>query len=172
MSDERINSITASNYSITLKLSYYGIKIRLKFNGSWLKLDKVTYNHRTVVNIYDVYEINKNYNISIYSTLENRLFGAVSLNKNTDIDKYENSGYGIGSDRKGTFSFDNGVGRNVIIFGVDMSSSPHIDNKKKDTLILDKAPTQGLEHTLTAEKMYSINFTENKKKFCLGLHYN
>ena len=43
---------------------------------------------------------------------------------------------------------------------------------KKDILILGKGPTQGLEHTLTAEKMYSINFTVNKKKFCLSLHYN
>ena len=51
-----------------------------------------------------------------------------------------------------------------------MSSSPHNDNKKKDILILRKAPAQGLEHTLTAEKLYSINFTENNKKFCL--HYN
>ena len=53
-----------------------------------------------------------------------------------------------------------------------MSSSVHIDNMKKDILVLGKAPTQGLEHTLTAEKMYSINFTLTKKKFCLRLHYN
>ena len=53
-----------------------------------------------------------------------------------------------------------------------MSSSAHIDNKKKDILVLGKGPTQGLEHTLTAEKMYSINFTEKNKKFCLSLHYN
>ena len=53
-----------------------------------------------------------------------------------------------------------------------MSSSAHIDNKKKDILVLRKGPTQGLEHTLTAEKMYSINFTEKNKKFCLSLHYN
>ena len=53
-----------------------------------------------------------------------------------------------------------------------MSFSAHIDNKKKDILILGKGPTQGLEHTLTAEKMYSINFTVTKKKFCLSLHYN
>ena len=32
--------------------------------------------------------------------------------------------------------------------------------------------TQGLEHTLSAEKIYSINFTLNNKKFCLSLHYN
>ena len=59
----------------------------------------------------------------------------------------------------------------MIIFGVDISSSPHIDKKKK-ILILGKGPTQGLEHTLTAGKMYSINFTENNKKFCLSLHCN
>ena len=53
-----------------------------------------------------------------------------------------------------------------------MSFSAHIDNKKKDTLVLGIDPTQGLEHTLTAEKMYSINFTVTKKKFCLSLHYN
>ena len=53
-----------------------------------------------------------------------------------------------------------------------MSSSTKIDNRKKDILILGKGPTQGLEHTLSAEKMYSINFTEKNKKFCLSLHYN
>ena len=53
-----------------------------------------------------------------------------------------------------------------------MSSYIHIDNNKKDILILGKGPTQGLEHTLTAEKMYTINFTVTKKKFCLSLHYN
>ena len=44
--------------------------------------------------------------------------------------------------------------------------------RKKDILILGKGPTQVLEHTLTAEKMYSINFTEDNKKFSLSLHYN
>ena len=53
-----------------------------------------------------------------------------------------------------------------------MSSSVHVDNKKKDILILGKGPTQGLEHTPTAEKLYSINFTEHNKKFSLRLHYN
>ena len=53
-----------------------------------------------------------------------------------------------------------------------MSSSAHIDNKGKNILILGIGPTQGLEHTLTAEKMYSINFTVTNKNFCLSLHYN
>ena len=123
-----------------------------------------------MVNIYIVYEINRNHNISSYPTLENRLFGAVSLTKHADFDKYKYSGYGIGFDRKGKFSFGNGFGKNVIIFGVDMSSSPHIGNKRRDILTLSEGPTHWLEHTLTSEKKYSINFTENNKKICLSLH--
>ena len=53
-----------------------------------------------------------------------------------------------------------------------MSSSTHVYNKKKDILILGKVTTQGLEHTLTAEKSYSISFTKENTKFCLSLHYN
>ena len=54
-----------------------------------------------------------------------------------------------------------------------MSYSVHVDNKKKDILILGEGPTQGLDGaTLTAEKKYSINFRENNKKFCLSLHYD
>ena len=54
-----------------------------------------------------------------------------------------------------------------------MAFSVHVDNKKKDDLILGEGPTQGLDGTtLTAEKLYSINFTKNNKKFCFSLHYN
>ena len=53
-----------------------------------------------------------------------------------------------------------------------MSSSIHIDDKEKDILVLGSGPTQGLEHTLTIEKMYSINFIVTKNEFCLSLHYN
>ena len=53
-----------------------------------------------------------------------------------------------------------------------MSFSAHLDNKKKNILILGKGPTQRLEHTLTTEKIYSINFTVTRKKFCLSLHCN
>ena len=64
------------------------------------------------------------------------------------------------------------LGKNVIIFEVGMSSSSRIDNKQNHLLILGKGFTQGLEHTLTAEKLYSINSTKHNKKFCLSLHYN
>ena len=71
------------------------------------------------------------------------------------------------------FSFPGGgFSQNILIFGVDISSSAHIDNKKKDILVLGKGPTHRLEHTSTEEKMYSINFTITRKKFCLSLHYN
>ena len=64
------------------------------------------------------------------------------------------------------------MGRNVIIFGADMSKSVHID-KGKDTLILGEGSTQGLnDTTLTAEAKYPINFTQSGKTFVLSLHYN
>ena len=53
-----------------------------------------------------------------------------------------------------------------------MNSSTKIDNRKKDILILGKRPTQGLEHTFSAKKLYSINFTKKNIKFCLSLHCN
>ena len=115
-----------------------------------MKQDNVTFNHEKIVYIYIDYDISKSINISDYSTHENRLFGVISLPKNADIDKNGYSEYGIGFDRQGRFSFpDTGLGRNLIIFGVDMSLSTKTDNKKKDISILDKGPTQGLEDTLS-----------------------
>ena len=144
LSDQRINSIRMSNHSITSNLDYYGIKTRVEFNGNCLKQNSVTFNHKKVVNIDTVYEISKSINISDYPTLENCIFGEVTLTKNADIDKYKYSGHRIGFDRHGSFSFTGtGLGRNVIIFGVDMSSSTKIDNRKKDILIFGKGPTQG-----------------------------
>ena len=65
------------------------------------------------------------------------------------------------------------MGRNVIIFGGDLSLSVHIDNKGTDILILGEGPTQGLDDTtLTAEAKYPINFTQSGKSFVLSLHYN
>ena len=65
------------------------------------------------------------------------------------------------------------MGKNVIIFGTDMSSSVHIDNKNKDISILREGPSQGLDDTtLTAEAIYPINFTQPNKRFALSLHCN
>ena len=163
LSAEKLDSITASNCKITPELSFYGTKTKVEFNGSCLKQDKVTYNHGTIVNIYIVYEIDQNYSISSYPTLENCLFGVVSLTKNADIDKYKCSGYGIGFDRHGEFSFGNGLGRNCIIFGANLSSSSHDNNKKNNILVLGKDFVQGIAGTtIYAEKLYKIYFTEKK----------
>ena len=151
-------------------IDYVDDKIKLKFNGSWLKQPKISYTQEIVVNIYIVYETGASGSNNSDPTLKNCLIGAVTLTKNADIDKYGYSGYGSGFDRRSSFSFPGGgFGQNVLIFGADMSSSAHINNKKKDILVLGNGPTQGFENTLTAEKMYSLNFTEKKKKFCLSL---
>ena len=174
LSDETSKPPSTFDNSITPSINYINNidKLKVQFTGSCLKQDKVTFNHGKVVNIYTVYELGASSSGNSNPTI-NCLFGAVTLTKNANIDKYRYSGYGIGFDRRSSFSFPGGgFGQNVLIFGVDMSSSAHIDNKKKDILVLGKGPTQGLEHTLTAEKMYSINFTMTKKKFCLSLHYN
>ena len=60
------------------------------------------------------------------------------------------SGSGIGFDRRRGGFPGGGFGQNVLPFGVDMSSSSHIDNKKKSILVLGKEPTQRLENTLAA----------------------
>ena len=89
----------------------------------------------------------------------------VRVTKNTDPGKYKYTGYDIGFDSSGEYSSPDGsVGKNVIGFGVDMSSSVDIDNKGKDILIHDKGPTQELDGTtFTVEPLYSINFTQSAK---------
>ena len=101
------------------------------------------------------------------------MFGAVSLTKNADIDKYKYSVYGIGFDRHGEFSFGNGLGKNCLIFGAYLSSSSHANNKRNNILVLGKDFVKGINGTtIYAEKLYKINFTEKNKNFCLSLHYN
>ena len=135
LSDESIKPPPTSDNSLTPLIDYYGYNIRVKFNGSILRQPKVWYTHEKAVNIYIVYKLPGSSSDSDDPTLKNCLFGAVTLTKNGDINKYGYSGYGIGFDRKSSFSFPGGGFRqNVIIFGVDMSSSAHVDNKKKDIL--------------------------------------
>ena len=106
-------------------------KIRIKLNGSFLNWFPPTILHGDIVNIYIVHEITSDYKDINYPTLENCLFGSVKLTKNADIDKYGYFGYGIGFGRQLSFSIDNETGGNVLIFGVDMSPSTKIDNRKK-----------------------------------------
>ena len=138
-SDESIKSPSAPHNFLNPSLNYLDVKTRVRFSGSCIKQDTITYTHGKIVNIYTVYEINKNDNTSSHPILKICFFGAVSLTKNADIDKYKCYGYGIRFNRHGYFPHPSGgTGRNVIIFGVDMSSSTKIDNRKKDILLLRK----------------------------------
>ena len=138
LSDETIKPPATSDNSLNPKVSYYGTKARLEFRGSCLKQDKSTFNHGKIVNIYIVYELDKTY-VKTHPTLVNCLFGAVSITKNADIDKCRYSRYEIGLDRGGLYLLPSGrFGRNVIIFGVDMSLSVHVNNKGESILILGK----------------------------------
>ena len=132
LSAESIKPPATSDNSLTPALNYYGTKTTVKFAGSCLKQSKISYTHGKVVNIYIVYELGASTPHINDPTLKNCLFRTVTLTKNADIDKYGYSGYGIGYDRRGSFSFTgDGYGQNVLLFGVDMSFSAHIDNKKK-----------------------------------------
>ena len=75
------------------------------------------------------------------------LFGGAELTKNADPDKYVYSGYGIGFDTQIKYwLLDGSIGKSVIIFGADMSSSVNIVNKGKGILILGK----GITHSVRA----------------------
>ena len=104
MSDIEIDSIKRNNYFLNLYIDSYNTdKIRIKFSGSFLNRFPPTIFHGEIVNVYIVYEITDNFNSSNYLRIESCLFGSVKLTKNSGIDKYGYSGYGIGFDGKGFF---------------------------------------------------------------------
>ena len=144
LSAESIKPPTTSDNSLTPTLNYYDeFKVRGKFTGSCLKQPKFTYTHKTIVNIYTFYELGASTSNDNDSTLKNSLFGALTLTKNADIEKYGYSGYGIGFYRRSSFSFSGGgFGQNLLIFGVDMSSSANIDNNKKVVSSWERANTR------------------------------
>ena len=135
LSDESINPSAASDNSLASSLNYIGTKRRVKFEGQDEIKMKSNLLIKGTVNMYIVYETNLwDCGYDFYLILENSLLDAFKLVKNADIDKYEYFGFGIGFDRSRTFSIANEFGRKVINFGVDMTSSAHVDNKRKDML--------------------------------------
>ena len=90
-------------------------------------------------------------------------------------------GYGICFDERSQFSHtitENGRahttnGRNVLIFGADMSFSTHATNRANHIYLMGDGLTQGInDTTLYIEKNYWRNFTDPDKKFVLSFHYN
>ena len=119
ISEESIKPLVTSDNSLNplINYYYYNNKIRAKFTGSCLKQYHLHYKHKNIVNIYIVYKLGASTSDDIDSTLKYCLFGAITLTKNTDIDKYGYSSYGIGFDRRSSLSFpDGGFGQNVLCF--------------------------------------------------------
>ena len=137
-------------------------RLGVTFSGNYMKHNKLSYTHGSVINIYIVYELkNRTVNNPDF-TVQNGLFGAIELTKNTDTSNYKYEGYGIAFDSGGSFTIGNITkGKNVIIFGVDTISSIHSTNKTQNIYVLGKYFIQGInETTIYAEKSYETNFTK------------
>ena len=115
---------------LNLSFNYVGTKVRVNFRGDCLKQEKVSFDHGKIINIYFVYEIDDYSNISSYPTLENCLFSAVKLT-NMLILICKNIPNIVSDSIEKDFIHLVMKLINVIIFGVDMSLSSHMDNKKK-----------------------------------------
>ena len=135
MSNEKFIPHYTANKSLCPKLLWNKSRLRLRFEGSCLKQEDTTpFTPNNVVNLFIVYELGRwSRDLNTDFTLKDCLIGAVKLTKTADAGKYKYSGCGIGFDLRSEFSLPDGsMGKNVIVFGVDMSPSVHIDNKKKD----------------------------------------
>ena len=101
------------------------------------------------------------------------MFGTVKLERNTVKSKFAYNGWGIAFYGEGSWSFHNDFAGNIVIFGVDNSSSSHTDNRKNNFLVLGEGPTSGINNSIgAAEKKFSFNFSKANTKFCLSSHYN
>ena len=130
-SNEKFRLLYTANKILSPKLQWNEYKIKLRFEGSFLKQEDTTsITLNDVVSLFIVYELATRFRHWFY--IRCCLFGGVKLTKNTDPDKYSYSDYGLGFDTRGYHSLPDGnVAKNVIIFGVDMSSSVGIDNRGK-----------------------------------------
>ena len=115
-------------------------------------------------------------------TIQNALFGAMQITKDpTNNSKNNCKGYGLCFDERSNFSLTitqdgrqrTSNGKNVLIFGVDMSFSIHATNSASHIYCFGEGLTQGInDTTMYAGKNYWRNFTEHGEKFVLSLHYN
>ena len=95
------------------------------------------------------------------------MFGATNVLKNSDKAKWVYFGYGIAFDQADLWNVGNGFSRNIVIFGVNDSSSSH------SVKVLGEGPTSGINSSFSSPKRkFSINFTDANTKFCLSLHGN
>ena len=159
-------------------------RIHVHLTGNHFQQNKVIIpNNNNAINIYCFYQLDSIASSRDTSfTIQNALFGAMQITKNaTDSDKNNYKGCGICFDERSQFGStitENGVtytsnGRNVLIFGSDMSFSAHTTNKANHIYLMGDGLTQAINNTtIYAEKKYFKNFTEPNVKFVLSLHYN
>ena len=162
ISEESIGNIAKSDSHFAPIFVDHQVLSEINFNGHCLINNNISI-PKKVTNLYISYTLGHQLRtLNTDFTLCNCLSGSVKLTKNADLDKYKYTSYGIGFDSRSEFLFTDGsCGKNAIIFGADMSSSVHVDNKGKDILILGEVPRQGLDDTtLTAEAKYPINFPQ------------
>ena len=114
--------------------------MRIKFDKDPLAVEQNNYLTKVVI-VYIVYDLD-NWLKILYRTftLKNCLFGATTIVKNNNKEKWEYNGCGIAFDGKGEWSFGDDSARNVAVFGVDNSSSSHTDNRKNKFLVLGEGP--------------------------------
>ena len=166
MSEESIQNIAKLDCNFAPTFVDHHLLPDMNFNRHCLIKNKTSI-PKEVIHLYISYTLRPQLrNLNGDFTLGNYLFESVKLTKNADLDKYKYTGYGIGFDTRLEFLFTDGCyGKNVIIFGADMSSTVHVNNKGKDILILGEGLTQGSDDTkLTAEAKYPINFTQSGKR--------
>ena len=169
---------------INVHLSGNHFQQNVHLSGNHFQQNSKTFpNINNAINIYCVYKLDPIASTRDTSyTIQNALFGAVQITKNaTDYDKINYKGYGICFDERSQFSHaitENGRthttnGRNVLIFGADMSFSTHATNRANHVYLMGDGLTHGInDTTLYVEKNYWRNFTDPGKKFVLSLHYN
>ena len=122
----------------SIKLSEY--RIGIKSDNDPLAVEQNNYLTK-IVHVYSIYDLDAwPRNPTDNFKFKNCLFGATNIVKNNDKEKYVYSGHGITFDNAGSSSFDSDFARNVIIFGLDNSSSSHSDNCKNKFLILAQGP--------------------------------
>ena len=173
LSDETVKPPSTSHDSLAPALRHYGTKAKVKFDGSCFKQDKITFTHGKLVYIYIIYEIIV---LSLTTMIPHQeTLCLVQLDYLKMVIVISTNILVMVLDLKDEELFHFPMGDFVVIwiFGVNISSSVHTDNMRKDILILGDGSTQGLDGTrLTAEKMYSINFNVTEKSFSLTWHYN
>ena len=153
-------------------------------SGNYFKQNKgVIPNNNNVINIYCVYELQPiTASRDTSYTIQNALFGTMQITKDpTNNSKNNYKGYGLCFDERSNFSHTitqdgrqrTSNGKNVLMFGVDMSFSIHATNRANHIYCFGEGLTQGInDTTIYAEKNYWRNFTEHGEKFVLSLHYN